>query len=494
MGERLRQDLAPGLRQAQRLMASPRMQQALAVLQMPVLELAAKVEAELQRNPLLSSEGVESQEEGDLQMEALLAETQVAIRPSDTPVEHALAFSAEDYEIFRRLDEEFRDHFLEGGGVWRRTEDEEQQHLLYHEDRVVAEQTLFEHLMTQARQSLATPAELAMAEAIIGNLDDNGFLTTPLSEIATWGKFDPERLRAVLATIQTFSPAGVGAADVRESLLLQLQYVGKWKSVAYRIVDECYDDLMHNRIPAITKKLGESKRAVRNAIEQDLSKLTLYPGQVHAREPAQPIIVDLVIFEEEDQLLYDVNTQQMPLLGLNRTYLDMLEDPALPKETRSYLQRRLANAKWLIHNIDRRHRTLQRIAEVLIRWQEAFLRSIEGKLRPMTMRAVADELGVSESTIARAVAGKYLSCPRGTFSIRSLFTGAYQTDTGAEISTTAVRDIIARLIDAEDKEAPLTDEALSQHLADRGIRCARRTVAKYRRELGYGSAAQRRRH
>lgn len=493
MAERLRQNLSPGLKQAHLMMASPRMQQALEVLQMPVLELASKVDAELQRNPLLSTEEAEIHEEGDLQMEALLAETEPAIQSTDTPFEHPLAFKSEDYEIFRRLDQEFQDYFLEGGGTWRRIQEEQYHAEDYHEDSVVAEHTLFEHLMSQAHDTLSTASELAMAEAIIGNLDDNGFLTTPLSEIAAWGRFELNNLRAVLATIQTFNPAGVGAADVRESLLIQLQQVGKWDSVAYRIVDRCYDDLMHNRTAAITKTLGSSKRAVRQAIEKDLATLTLYPGHLHIREPAQPVIVDLIITEDENHLICEINTQEMPSLCLNRTYLDMLENPTIPKETRSYLQRRLANAKWLMHNIDRRNRTLLRVAEVMIHWQEAYLRSIEGKLRPMTMRAVAEELGVSESTVARAVSGKYISCPRGTFPIRKLFSGGFESEEGGKVSTTAVRDIIERLIDSEDKSHPLTDEQLSSQLAQRGIRCARRTVAKYRRELGLGSAAQRRR-
>lgn len=494
MGEHLRQKLSPGLQQAHHLMASPRMQQALAVLQMPVLELASKVEAELQRNPLLSTEGVETSEEGDIQMEALLAETEAPQQETDTPVDRSLAFSSEDYEIFRRLDEEFRDYFLEGGGTWRRVSEDEKRRQSYEEDRVTSEATLYEHLVTQAHQTLTSAHEIAIAEAIIGNLDDNGFLTTPLQEIATWGGFDTTAVRRVLATVQTFTPSGVGAADVRESLLIQLQHADKWKSVAFRIVDECYDDLMHNRLPAVAKKLGVSKREVRDAVEKDLSCLTLYPGHLHARDITQPIVVDLSILEEDGRLVYLINDQDIPTLHLNRTYLDMLEDATLPKETRSYLQRRLASAKWLMHNIDRRSRTLERIAEVLIHWQEGYLRSIEGKLRPMTMRAVAEELGVSESTIGRAISGKYMSCPRGTVLMRALFSGSYETDEGREVSASAVRDIVQRLIDAEDKEHPLTDEQISRALSDRGISCARRTVAKYRRELGYGSAAQRRRH
>lgn len=434
------------VKQIQRLILSPRMQQALNLLQLPVLELNIIIEEELSQNPLLERE----EEEAPL---------------------------------------EIREKVGNGSGDDLRS---------FIENTVAYEDSLYDHLLTQARETFKNLKERDLAEWLIGNLDADGLLTTSLEELALLGGYRFEELKAILQEIQKFDPPGVGAQNRQEALLIQLRANGKEGTLAFRIIENHFDDVIHNRIPAIAKSLSRSPHEVRASINREIACLDLHPGtnltSGHYRPVIQHITPDLHISHFEGRFSIEINEQHLPQLRLNHAYLEMLSDASIPLETRDYIQGKLASGKWLMRNLHERNQTLYRIAEELVRTQALFLSSPQGELSPQTMKEVAEKLELHESTIARAVAHKYVSCPRGIFPLRAFFSHAYRTEEGENISAATVKGLLREIIAKEDKGHPLSDEAISALIKDQGIVCARRTIAKYRKEFGIGNTAQRKIH
>lgn len=460
MKGRLEQVSTQNVKQIQRLILSPQMQQALHLLQLPVLELGPAIEDELSQNPLL-----EFSEEGPP--------------------------SLEEFEILNLFDDQMRLPSFQG-------QREEEDLKTFIENTISYERSLFDHLMEQARETFSSKRERKLAEMIIGNLDHDGMLTTPLEEIAAFCECQTQELISLLKTIQTFDPFGVGAQSLKESLLLQLKARGKENSLAYRIIQDHYEDILQNRIPLIAKSLSRSVDEIRQTIIQEIALLDLHPGtnqsDGHYRQIVHHLTPDLTINFSEGKFSIEINDEHIPNIRLNHHYLHMLHDQALPNETRSYIQEKISSGKWLLRNLHERHQTLYRIAQQLIEKQAAFLSSPTGKLVPLTMKEIAEILDLHESTVARAVANKYASCIRGVLPLRSFFTHAYVTEQGENISSQTVKELVVQILKQEDKRHPLSDEIISSMIKKQGIPCARRTVAKYRQELNIGNTTQRRLH
>lgn len=474
---------AMALKQSQLLMMLPQMRQALTLLQMPIMELTPFLEAEMERNPLLECEPQEKEEEEQIDEEEA---------DGDSLLEKEMTFDERDFEVMKQLDEQWRESMADS------MQEEDPQHASdqerrksFAENSLSETPTLFGHLMKQAQESFADPKELALAEALIGHFDEHGFLHTNLEEIATLTQASVPELQKVLKEIQTFEPYGVGAHTVQESLLIQLLCLGKKNSFAYEIVESHYDDLLHNRIPKIQKELHCSYEEIKEAIDKHIAKLDLRPGAWYLHPINHSIIPDLLIRQENEEWIVETNDDSLPSLRLNQRYLRMLEDETLSIETKEFIRHHLMSAKWLVRNIYQRNDTLLRIGQYLVKKQKAFLGTPDGELLPLTMKEVAEELELHESTIARAVANKYVHTPRGLLSLRSFFTTAYSNSQGQEISANTVCEAIQELINTEDKKKPLSDEAISLKLKERGILCARRTVAKHRHNLNIGTAQQR---
>lgn len=493
MSLELQQKPSQNIKQLQRLIMSRQMQQAIHFLQIPVMELTPLVDMEMEHNPVLeySQEGEEQDEVSD-ELQQLEEDADVDAGQDDAVPEEELSFEDTDFEIMRRLDQDFRDHFMESGAapVKRTTQDDELQTFL--EASVTATETLFEHLTRQAQEAFANEKQLGIAEAIIGNLDENGFLATPLKEIALVQRTTLEKVEEVLKIIQTFHPIGVGACNLRESLLVQLRAQGKEKKLAYRIVEKHFDDLLHNRISVIKRSLHCSSEQIGACVDQDIAKLDLHPGKQIAAQVVPYVVPDVTIKQEGDELITVVNEDIQPRLRLNSRYLRMMDDESLTQDAKDFIRQKVVSAKWLMRNIMQRNSTIERIAQYLAKQQSNFFLEPNGKLIPLTMKTVADELEVHESTIARAVANKYIDTPKGILPLRSFFTNSIVTNEGAGVSSNTVRDILKEMISQEDKRHPLSDEALSEMMKAKGIKCARRTVAKYRVALKLGTAQQRR--
>lgn len=471
-------------KQTQRLMMSPQMQQAIQLLQMPLLELSTLIETEIEQNPVLDYMTEESENE----------EIEVDEEAAETNPEKELSFNDHDYEVMQKLDDEFRDYFAESGAAPNRKQTaDDDKRKAFQDSLICHELSLFEYLMQQAKETFESKEELAMAEAIIGNLDQTGFLGVPMNEIAQLNNFDEKRLEKVLNQIQTFEPYGVGAKNLQEALLIQLRCLSKQHTLAYQIAELHYDDLLHNRIPAIKKSLGCTLQEVEEAIQQHISKLDLHPGSGQNRQMTQYIIPDVSIKQDDnEQLIVSINDDVLPPLKLNPRYTNLIDDPTLSKDAKEYIKKKIGSAKWLIRNIYQRNDTLEKIVRSITKRQQNFFLNPDGQLTPMTMLMLAEELELHESTIARAVSNKYLNSPRGLFPLRYFFTNAYITDEGVDISSDTVRNALKDIIQSENKRKPLSDAKLSELLSEKGITCARRTIAKYRTELNLGNAQQRR--
>ena len=469
------------LKQTQRLMMTPQMQQAIHFLQLPVAELFTLIEAEMVQNPVLEY----------LQEEELEDTEPKEWEEEKGQEEQELVFDEHNFEILKQLDEEFRDYFAESGASTLRRSSEEDKRKTYLESSIQDKLSLFDYLMKQAREVLQSTEEMAMAEAVIGYLDERGFLQGTLEEIAHLFCFDPPKLEKVLKIVQTFDPHGVGARTLQEALLIQLRCLNKENNLAYFIIRDHFDDLIHNRIPLMQKSLDCTMEDLRRAIDKEIARLDLHPGTSYSSEVTPFITPDVRLRQEGEELIAEINDDLITPLKLNSKYLKMLEDPALPADAKHFIKLKILSAKWLIKNIHQRNTTIERIANSLVKRQRKFLTHPEGKLLPLTMKTIAEELYLHESTIARAVANKYISTPRGLFPIRYFFSNTYVNVHGEDVSSKTVKEVLQDIVQNEDKLNPLSDQSISRLIRLKGISCARRTVAKYRAELNIGNASQR---
>jgi RNA polymerase sigma-54 factor len=480
----LNQKQSQSIKQTQRLIMSPQMQQAINLLQLPVLELNSIIDSELENNPILEiSDPYDSKDDQG-------RDTQEVVEKESAETEE-ITLDEGNFEILQKLDEEFGNQIIEQSGfVTRKTQEEEK--LLNHQmNSVQGSVSLFTFLVKQAHEVFEDQEDLRLSEIIIGNLDGQGFFSSSLKEISSLENTTEENLERILYSIQTFEPFGIGARSFQESLLIQLACLNKKGSLAYLIAQEHYQELLHNKIPQIAKKLKKPLKKVMEAIEKDIAKLDFHPGNFLLEEKSSYITPDVFFSNEGSTLKVDINEDDIPVLKINSKYLRMLESQEIDKGTKEYILQKIGSGKWLLQNIHHRNNTLRKIAELLAEKQRNYLSSEKGKLKPLTMKTVAQELDLHESTIARAVANKYASCLRGLKPLRSFFTNSFITESGEDISSHTVKNILMKIIEDEEKTKPLSDQALSNQLNEAGIPCARRTVAKYRRELNIGNTSQR---
>jgi RNA polymerase sigma-54 factor len=462
----------------QRLIMSAHMQQAIRLLQLPLLELEPFIEEQTVLNPLLEIGEITNEED-----EAPVYEKE--------DNEQEIVINDKDLSILTRLDEEWSEHFSQNEPSSRHRSIDEDKLKTYLEQSIQQEKSLYDQLIQEAHDSFNTPEAFAIAEILIGYIDSLGFLTTPIHEICTLHQLKESDVRDTITKIQTFEPYGVGAATIQDSLLIQLRCLNKEHTLAYQIIANHYDNLIHNHIPIIQKSLKCSYQQIQEAIEQDIAKLDLHPGINFSSRSSHSIIPDATIREEEGELIVEVDTDYVPSLRVNHRYLKMLNDPEATSETKHFIKHHLFSARWLMRNLQQRYSTLERIVQTLAKRQREFFIKPDGQLVPLTMKTLANELNVHESTIARTVSNKYINSPRGIFSLRTFFTNKYVSEEGEDLSSSTVKQAISHLIKQENDNHPLSDEKISRLLKQKGISCARRTVAKYRSVLKIGNTQQR---
>lgn len=495
-------------RQTQSLVLAPQLRQSLKILQVAALDLRSVIQEELQSNPTLEElpmEGVsldkpaddsgndgssEPGSDGTAPAANTLSESHDAPE-SAAPLDHSdtdtkrdeLDFSRDkEFEILGKLDEDWRDHMASVGGAQPyTTEDAERRQHFF--DSLVSETSLQEHLMQQAELAdLSAPALDAMRH-LVGSLDDRGFLTQTPSDVALQTGLPLDSVQEALKLLKTFDPPGIGAKDLAECLILQLAAKGRGGSLASRMIRDHFDLLTRRRIPELARKMGVDPDDIQSAIEE-IGKLDPAPGRRFAEDNNRVVVPDVTVEKDGEEWKISLNSDYIPRLRISSTYRDMIAKGTLSKDERDYLRERMRSGKFLIDSIEQRQRTIERITREIINAQKDFFENGVSALKPLTMTQIAEVVGVHETTVSRAIANKYIRTPHGVFDFKYFFTPGYQAESGASVSNTSVKEMIADLINMEDKAAPLSDQELVAKLQEKGITIARRTVAKYREELG----------
>jgi RNA polymerase sigma-54 factor len=481
---------------------APQLQQSLALLQAPTLELKALVEQELQQNPVLEEIQIEDQEQSDkFERESdtsvitpqgdttILNSPDPAEPPADTkfdptsekpnsePVDD---FQAE-FERLTQLDQEWRDHFAQTNVPSRASaEDEEKRQFMF--DSLVSGTSLQEHLLEQVRLSELTEEQRPVAEMIVGNIDDYGYLKASIEELAASMNTAPERILEVLKVIQTFHPPGVGARDLRECLMLQLERQGRENTMEYRIVRDYMESLGKRRLPEIARGLAEDVVDVQEATAR-IGLLEPRPGRAFLPDNDQYVVPEVFVSKQGEDFAVSTNNDQVPHLRISNTYKDLMAQADSSPEVRDYIREKIRAGKFLIKSLHQRQTTILNIAKEIVKRQREFMEKGVAFLKPLTMVQVAEVVGVHETTVSRAVSGKYMQTPQGVFEMKYFFTSGIQTASGEGMSNTSVKDMIAEIFKKEDPMKPLSDQEVVLMLAAKGIVIARRTVAKYRSEL-----------
>jgi RNA polymerase sigma-54 factor len=352
-------------------------------------------------------------------------------------------------------------------------------------------ESLAEHLLWQLRMSVTSEEDYAIGEAIIGNIDEDGYLTIGVEEIAETLEIEVAEVERLLQLIQTFEPTGVGARDLRECLLIQLQQLGLENTIANEIVEKDYlHDLEANRFPQIAKSLGVGLDLVCAAAES-IASLEPKPGRQFSSEKPEYIVPDVTVERIDGNYRVFVNDYG-PRIRLSPYYRGMLSSgSSLPGETREYIQSKIQSAAWLLESIERRRRTIQRVTESIFEVQRGFLEKGPSYLKPLTLKDIADMVGVHEATVSRVTSGRYVQTPRGVFELKYFFNSAIPTENGGPTSSASVKEMIKDMIVSEDPQNPLSDKEIESRLNENGIHIARRTIAKYRKELNIASSSKR---
>ena len=492
--------MAQGLQLSQRLTQSlvlaPQLQQSLALLQAPTLELKALVEQELQQNPVLEETAttpeteVREKDEGDGDSEPVAEKADLAEPPEDISGDSAAnekggdgpadEFEAE-FERLVQLDQEWRDHFAQTNLPSRSSaEEEEKRQFMF--DSLVVGTSLQEMLLTQVRESALPEDQWPIAEMLIGNIDEYGYLKASVEELAGSTGIEADKILSVLKVIQSFDPAGVGARDLRECLMLQLERTGQQQTLEYRIVSDFMEALGKRRIPEISRGTGQSLDDVQEALER-IARLEPRPGRAFLPDNDQYILPEVYVQRSGDDFNVSTNNEHIPHLRISNTYKDLMSQRENSAEVRNYIREKIRAGKFLIKSLHQRQQTILNIAKEIVRRQKEFMEKGVAFLKPLTMVQVAEVVGVHETTVSRAVSGKYMQTPQGLFEMKYFFTAGIQTASGDGLSNTSVKDMISDIFKKEDQTKPLSDQEVVRMLQEKGIVIARRTVAKYRTEL-----------
>ena len=487
--------MKPGLSQStqlrQELKINPRLYQAMDLLYMPLLDLQQHLKQELLNNPFL--EMVEPEEEEEDEGAEAVEETQ-------TPEEEKTPSDEIDWEGI------LLDGFDAGG---RREEHEEKE---YYEPVTVDTRDLSDHLRDQIALLDLDPRQMLLAEEFIGNINEDGYLACPVEDIrlsindvvlkaAEEADRDPDEVPVytedeaarMLETVQGLDPAGVGARDLRECLMLQLRDAGLEQSVPFRLVRDCFDELINHRWSEISKRFGISPSDVQKAADE-IAKLDPKPGLVYSDASDNYIIPDLVVEKIDGKYHVFLNDANLPRLKLSRAYQEIARDKKkFDGENKEFISNKLNSANWMIQAIEQRRQTMLKVMNYIVERQRDFFEKGVQYLKPLTLREVAEVISMHESTVSRVTNEKFVQTPRGVLPLKFFFSSGLSTTGGEDVSARGIKDQIQKLVENEDPKHPLTDQAIVNILKESGVQIARRTVAKYRDQLGVLSARMRKR-
>jgi RNA polymerase sigma-54 factor len=488
--------MRPGLGQhtqlKQELKINPRLYQAMDLLYMPLLDLQQHLKQELLNNPFLDmiEPDEEDEEEGETVQEEATPETE--------------AEKEEKGEI--DWEEILLDGFDAGG---RREEHEERE---YYEPVTVDSRDLSDHLRDQVTLLDLNGRQMFLAEEFIGNINEDGYLACALEKIVEGANEevrkaaeDSERevtdlpvytvaeAEEMLGIIQSLDPPGVGARDLRECLMLQLREAGLEHSVPFRLVRDCFDELIAHRWSEISKRFGISPADVQKAADE-IAKLDPKPGLVYSDASDNYIIPDLIVDKIDGKYHVFLNDANLPRLKLSKAYQEIARDKKkFDGENKEFISNKLNSANWMIQAIEQRRQTMLKVMNYIVERQREFFEKGVQYLKPLTLREVAEVISMHESTVSRVTNEKFVQTPRGVLPLKFFFSSGLSTTAGEDVSARGIKAQIQKLVADENPKHPLTDQAIVNILKETGVQIARRTVAKYRDQLGVLSARMRKR-
>jgi len=477
----------------QELKINPRLYQAMDLLYMPLLDLQQHLKQELLNNPFLDLvDAEEEDEEADTESEP-----------------EAVAESPEEKERGEEIDWEeiLLDGFDTAGG--RREEHEERE---YYEPVTVASRDLSDHLRDQVSLLELDPRQMLLADEFLGNINDDGYLASPIEEIiASVNDMISQAAEAedrdfaelpiytvpegekMLETVQELDPPGVGARDLRECLLLQLKDAGLTQSVPYRLVRDCFEELIAHRWSEISKRFGISAGDVQKAADE-IAKLDPKPGLRFRSGDENYIIPDLIVDKIDQHYHIFLNDANLPRLRLSKAYQEIARDKKkFDGENKEFISNKLNSANWMIQAIEQRRQTMLKVMNYIVDRQREFFEKGVQFLKPLTLREVAEVINMHESTVSRVTNEKFVQTPRGVLPLKFFFSSGLATSDGDDVSARGIKAQLEKLVQDEDPKHPLTDQAIVNILRESGVQIARRTVAKYRDQLGVLSARMRKR-
>jgi RNA polymerase sigma-54 factor len=460
-------ELRQSMKLVQQLVMTPQLQQAIKLLQLSRLELVSRINQELQENPTL--EEVQP-DDSDTFLEA-----ELAAGPDSRQ-------SGEAYqEAERPRDVDWDEYLQHYDSYYPRTPWEDNRRVSF-EATLTKKTSLYDHLIWQMHLMRLTPEENEVAEMIIGNLNEDGYLECSLEEIAAGCGADTQFVEKVLHKVQEFDPAGVAARDLKECLMLQVRMLGIGTGLVDAIIKDHLKDLEKKRHDVIARKLGVSLEEVL-AATRIITNLEPRPGRAYAGEEPLYITPDVYVYKIDDDYVVIVNEDGMPKLRISPYYKHILANRS-SEEAREYIHEKLRSAAWLIKSIHQRRRTIYKVACSIVKFQREFLDKGVDFLRPLVLRDVAEDINMHESTISRVTTNKYMHTPQGILEMKYFFKSSIHQGAGEKISSESVKERIRQIVAKEDPQRPISDQEIVNILKKANIDVARRTVAKYREHLG----------
>lgn len=474
------------LKLSQKLIMTPSLQQAIKLLQLSKLELQEVLNQELLENPLLDESAEEAKPEdtqAEAESEAQETKSEQEAKQLEAKEKEKDSFDEIDYDAY------FQD-YIEYGYNPRGMGEEHEEFPI--ENTLTRPPNLTDHLTWQLAMSDASPRTKDIAGFIIGNIDEDGYLRATDEEIAASGQYELAEVQKAVSAVQALDPIGVAARDLRECLMLQLQFLEIDNELVEIVVRDHWDDFMQRKFVQIAKSLSIDMKTLEGVVEI-IKHLDPKPGRKYSNERAIYVEPDVYIQKVSDEYVIVLNEDGMPKLRINGSYRNMLNsmDSKSDGETVNYIKDKIRSAVWLIKSLDQRQRTIYKVAESIVKHQREFLEKGIDFLRPLVLRDVADDIQMHESTVSRVVSNKYMHTPRGLFLMKYFFHSGIDSDTGEDISSLTVKKKIQGYIEGEDPRKPLSDSKIMKILNDEGINIARRTVAKYRDELNIPSSTDR---
>lgn len=469
---------------SQKMIMTPQLRQAIKLLQLSKIELQDYISDQLNENPILDQEQIPENEQGD---PGKTGEDMIADQMKESGV---TSQEADGAQLLEKIDwNQFGENNIPSTPGYRGDGDD----LPTIENTLTRKETLHDHLSFQLNMLVVSKEEQEVGEYLINDIDDDGYFRHNFADYARVNNLDPDTVEDMLDVIQHFDPIGVGASNLKECLQIQIRFHHLANGVIEKIVEHHLAQLESKNYPAIAKSLKIDLDSVIESVKL-LTELEPKPGRPFGDNKTTYITPDIYIYKDGDKWEISLNEDGMPMLKVSQFYKNALTQKMYGKEENEYIQDKMKSAIWLIKSIQQRQRTIYKVMESILQFQKDFFEHGVSALKPLVLRDVAEDISMHESTISRVTTNKYVHTPRGIFELKYFFNTSVSGTEGEELATESVKDLIRNVISSENPKKPLSDQNLAEKLKIYGVDIARRTVAKYREQMGFASSSKRKKY